>query len=96
MANINTGPRAEHGGMIVDGQQVSSTLMCPHCGAHFEYRPGSGTRRGFCLKCYGVTCGHPKCNTCIPLEARLDHVEGRKTAYDDLIKDLQSRGGHLL
>lgn len=86
----------EHGGILIEGQQVASTLMCPHCGGHFESRPGSGKRRTFCLKCAAVTCGDPKCDPCVPLEARLDHAEGRKTRYDDVIKELVGEGAVLL
>ena len=82
----------EHGAFISDGQQVASTLMCPHCGAHFESRPGSGKMRAYCLKCSAVTCGKPECNTCIPLEARLDHMEGRVTKYTSEIHELAQKG----
>jgi len=87
---------AEHGGIVVDGVQGASTLQCPHCGCHFETRPGSGRRRTFCLRCMGVTCGARDCDPCIPLEARLEHQEGRKTPYDDEIGRAQGSGLILL
>jgi hypothetical protein len=41
--------------------------------------------RVFCQKCGRLTCGRPGCNpevyACVPLEARLDHYEGRVTKY---------------
>lgn len=86
----------EHGGIVVDGVQVASTLRCPHCGGHFESRPGSGKRRAFCLKCQRVTCGNPTCDACIPVEARCEFVEGKKTSYDDEIKKLILAGATLL
>lgn len=76
----------EHGAFIVGGQQVASTLQCPHCGCHFESRPGSGARRTFCMRCSAVTCGAAACDPCVPFEARVEYVEGRRTRYDDLIR----------
>ena len=96
MANVITSDRREHGGMMLDGIQVATTLMCPHCGSHFESFPGSGRRRTYCLKCSAVTCGHKLCDPCIPLEARLDSVEGKKTRYDDEIRSLVANGAILL
>lgn len=86
----------EHGGIIVDGVQVASTLRCPHCGAHFESQPGSGKRRAYCMKCRRVTCGNPVCDHCIPIEARLEFFEGTKTLYDDKIRELIAEGATLL
>lgn len=89
-------PATEHGGIILDGVQVSSTLQCPHCGGHFESRPGSGKRRTYCLHCAAVTCGNPACDPCIPIEARLDHAEGHKTLYEAAISEFLSKGARLL
>lgn len=86
----------EHGGMVIDGVQTSSTLQCPHCGAHFISMPGSGKRRTVCLKCMQVTCGKPVCDACVPLEAQLEHAEGRKTRYDDTIRELIAEGAVLI
>jgi hypothetical protein len=64
------------GAFIVDGQQTAETLQCCHCGMHWARRPGSGTSRGFCLKCYSVICGQPACmNECKPFEQWLEEVE---------------------
>ena len=54
------------------------TRQCVHCGKHWIYRPGSGTKRGFCLKCMGVTCGAEACDACVPYEARVELAEGAK------------------
>ncbi len=86
----------EHGALIIDGKVTEVTNCCPHCGMHFVMRKGSGVRRGFCMKCGGITCGKPECGPCIPIEARLEHAEGKKTLYDDVIKDLESKGAILL
>jgi hypothetical protein len=57
--------------------QVYETRQCCHCGRHWLYRPGSGTRRGFCMQCTGLTCGDPKCDPCVPYEARIELEEGQ-------------------
>ena len=86
----------EAGGIIIDGVQKGSTLQCPHCGCHFLSVPGSGTIRAFCFRCMAVTCGKLECNTCIPVEAQLEHREGSKTLYDDVIKEMISQGASLI
>jgi hypothetical protein len=86
----------EHGGVLLDGIQVASTLQCPHCGAHFVSIPGSGKRRAWCTRCRAVTCGELPCDQCVPIEARLDHAEGRKTRYDETIHQLELEGAVLL
>lgn len=35
--------------------------QCVHCQFTWEYIPGSGAKRGFCLKCFGLTCGRLEC-----------------------------------
>ena len=55
--------------------QEFDTIRCVHCGGHFRVIPGSGTKRGFCLRCGGATCGKKQCNTCLPFEKWLDKVE---------------------
>ena len=42
------------------------TLQCCHCGAHWVVSPGSGRRRGWCMKCGDVTCGEQRCDQCTP------------------------------
>jgi hypothetical protein len=64
------------GGVLVDGMQIGETLQCCHCGGHWDRVPGSGTLRGFCLKCNGVLCGKEACMTeCKPFEKWLEEVE---------------------
>ena len=79
--------RKPHGAFIVEGREIAHTLRCAHGGEHFVSVRGSGMRRGFCTRCIGVTCGDPAHDACIPWEARLEHMEGRKTKYTDLIID---------
>lgn len=35
--------------------------QCVHCQFTWEYQPGSGTRRGYCLKHDGFLCARPEC-----------------------------------
>jgi hypothetical protein len=72
--------RNPHGHIIIDGQQVADTLQCCHCGAHFVSVHGSGTQRGFCLRCTQVTCGGKACDPCVPFEKKVDEYERGKRA----------------
>lgn len=65
------------------GTQQFDTHQCCHCSKHFRVVPGSGTRRGFCMRCGKVTCGGLGCDVCVPIEAQLDHMEGKVTPYTD-------------
>lgn len=62
---VGEGPVVEH-----------DTKQCMHCGGHFIIRPGSGTRRGWCTSCKGVTCGGANCWACRP-HAAIEY-EGRR------------------
>ncbi len=68
------------GVICVDGKEVASTRQCVHCGSHWIPVKGSGTRRGYCLKCHGHTCG-PDCPLarfgCVPFETYLEILEGK-------------------
>ncbi len=79
-----TAPGRVRGYTIIEGpllpgqEREGETRMCVHCQAHFHIVPGSGTSRGFCQNCDGVTCGKEKCEThCIPFEMALEIAEGR-------------------
>lgn len=67
--------RKPSGAIMLDGIEVAHTLQCCHCGGHYVSVKGSGKRRGFCMKCMGVTCGSVKCDNCIPTEKMLDNIE---------------------
>jgi hypothetical protein len=44
------------------GQRVEGeTRQCCHCQFIWEYKPGSGIRRGWCLKHNGFLCGREEC-----------------------------------
>jgi hypothetical protein len=61
-----------------DGKKFEAdTLQCCHCGGHFIVRPGSGTKRGWCLKCNKPTCGKPECDKCVPTEKQIEEIERR-------------------
>jgi hypothetical protein len=46
-----------------DGEHTWSgeQRQCVHCQFTWEYRPGSGITRGYCLRCNGFVCGRPEC-----------------------------------
>lgn len=68
------------------GPEVQAdTLACVHC--HFTWVPvrGSGRRRGFCMRCSGVTCGRPSCERtgCVPggQQRILENIEHGRPAH---------------
>ena len=68
--------RSPMGGVLLfapDGNHIErDTVQCCHCGMHWMIEPGSGRKRGFCMKCMQVTCGEENCMECIPTELKLD------------------------
>ena len=46
-----------NGEVKTEGEQ----RQCVHCQFLWTYRPGSGTRRGYCLRHDGFLCGRPEC-----------------------------------
>ena len=61
-------------GYLVDGgnRVIAEYRQCAHCQFTWEYAPGSGNRRGVCLKCMGLLCGGAKCLAgCVPIRAIL-------------------------
>lgn len=60
----------------IDGGKVvqSDTVQCVHCQAVWQWKPGSGKTRGFCLKCNGFFCG-PQCEACVPIEQVIENLE---------------------
>lgn len=78
MANLIIGPKED--GVIITqtegGPEVHHpTYQCCHCGLHFQSVKGSGKRRGFCMRCKRITCGHPDCGVCIPWERKMEMME---------------------
>ena len=70
--------RQPHGIIFVNGQEVATTLQCPHCAMHFVSRKGSGHRRTFCMRCMAVTCGKLQCDPCRPFVKELERSFGRQ------------------
>lgn len=45
-----------------DGHTVrGETRQCVHCQYTWEYQPGSGAVRGWCMQHRGLVCGRPEC-----------------------------------
>lgn len=44
-------------GHKIEGEQ----RQCVHCQFLWDYRPGSGETRGYCLRCGGFLCGRHQC-----------------------------------
>jgi hypothetical protein len=59
--------------IVGDGPKIEAdTLQCVHCGKHWVVVRGSGRRRGFCMRCNGVTCGAHDCETrCEPEDVKV-------------------------
>lgn len=59
--------------VVGDGPLMEAdTLQCCHCGGHWMVQPGSGSRRGFCMRCKAVHCGAAGCWTCRPHQRLID------------------------
>lgn len=48
---------ADRAGNKVEGE----CRQCVHCMYTWEYQPGSGIERGYCLRCGGFICARPEC-----------------------------------
>lgn len=81
---------SDSSGVRIEGE----TRQCAHCQYTWEYRPGSGITRGWCMKCQGLLCARPECATdqrqlmarfpdrtfsCLPMT---DWNERMRDAYD--------------
>lgn len=67
-------------------ETVVGTFQCCHCQRHWTPQPGSGKKRGFCLKCMKVTCGREKCDACVPAEQWLENAEkGRPADHRNVV-----------
>lgn len=72
--------RRPHGVLLAvhwDGtQEERDILTCAHCQYTWMVEPGSGKKRGWCLKCQGPICGKARCMAeCEPFERWLEAVE---------------------
>lgn len=72
----------------VEGEQ----RQCVHCQFMWTYKPGSGTRRGYCLKCDGFVCGRPECEAQQrAMLARFAHLTGATDRHCISFTDFVSR-----
>lgn len=63
-----------------DGTVEQFTLKCVHCGYNWHVEPGSGKKRGWCMKCKGPICGAEWCcKECVPNDAQLDIMGGDRS-----------------
>lgn len=58
-----------------DRKVERQTVQCVHCARVWLWQPGSGRKRGFCLRCNGLTCGGAACDHCVPIEQLLENLE---------------------
>ena len=72
------------------GMREYRSFVCAHCNRIIIVKPGSGRQRGFCLLCQRPTCGHAACGHCVPWEAKLEAMEGRRRFWKQL--ELTSAG----
>lgn len=55
-------PSANFTSFTGDGVKIEGECrQCVHCMYTWEYRPGSGTVRGYCVKCDGFLCARQEC-----------------------------------
>lgn len=81
---------ADGDGHTIEGEQ----RQCCHCQYVWTYRPGSGTRRGYCLSHDGFLCGRPECaQQQTRLLARFAHLPGASDrhciSYNDAVDRLR-------
>lgn len=48
-------------GVAGDHTVTGESRQCCHCQYVWEYQPGSGRQRGFCLNCHGLVCLRAEC-----------------------------------
>lgn len=54
------------------------TRQCKHCQFTWVYQPGSGIRRGYCMRCNGIVCMEEDCvknYTCVTLRNWIEGLE---------------------
>ena len=77
-----------------EGRRIEGeTRQCVHCQFVWEYKPGSGIKRGWCTRCNGLICARPECleaqkkkvgnsSDCLPFE------EEQKRLQEKIYKEL--------
>ncbi len=77
------------GYVIIDDPDAPSgrieyeTFQCCHCNRHYRREAGQGPP-AMCLRCNQPTCGKKPCDPCIPFEAKLEAMEGRRRFWKQL------------
>ena len=62
-----------------------NSYLCCHCQRMVIVKPGSGRVRSWCYNCGAGTCGARECvERCIPFEAKLEAMEGRRRFWKQL------------
>lgn len=79
------------------GKKVEGEMrMCAHCSIRWEYRPGSGKRRGYCKRCNGLLCGKDLCmQYCIPWIDKIDAME-KGLSLKELLKTASKKYGSII
>jgi hypothetical protein len=77
--------RRPHGVLLAthfDGTlEERDILVCCHCQYTWAVMPGSGRRRGWCIRCDALVCGKQRCMAeCAPFERWLEAVERKARA----------------
>lgn len=85
--------RRPSGYLVVNGEpgvvEEADTLTCCHCGHIWAVKPGSGTSRGWCMRCQAPTCGRPECDVCVPYERRLEAAEARHRLHAAMSREFE-------
>ncbi len=64
----------------IRGVKEYYSASCCHCGFNWWVIPGSGRKRGWCMKCMHLTCGKKECMECVPRQDQLNLMAGDKKA----------------
>jgi hypothetical protein len=68
--------------------------MCAHCNYTWEYKPGSGITRGYCVKCDGWLCGRAECALLQRQMLAYFHLEYGCVPFGDYNKRLLEQYAH--
>ena len=62
--------KTDEAGRKVEGD----TLSCKHCQKMWVVQKGRGRERGWCMNCYGPTCGSKECRECVPFMRKMEKM----------------------
>ena len=71
---------------MADGvvQEEYDTFQCGHCNSHFRLAKKGPKEIALCVLCHEPRCRREACQVCIPFEARLEAMEGRRRFWKQL------------